>query len=123
YNNGLSTRFVVSPQLNWILNGKLCQVCNHEEPSKKSKVNLEQFKTDIDRKFTKGIVKRAVELRLLRHGYYTQPKRVQQCEKYIARFFENKEINLEELAEAYGLTERTTRLFPDKTPEFEARKV
>ena len=87
----------------------------------KSKINLDQFKTDIDKKFTKGIVKRAVELRLLRNGYYTQPKRVQQCEKYIARFFENKEINLEELAEAYGLTERTTRLFPDKTPEFEAK--
>ena len=121
YNNGLSTRFVVSPQLKWILQGKLCQICDSEEPSLKSKINLDQFKIDVDRKFTKGIVKRAVELRLLRNGYYTQPKRVQQCEKYIARFFENKEINLEELAEAYGLSERTTRLFPDKQPEFEAR--
>ena len=123
YNNGLSTRFVVSPMLKWILDGKLCQVCKPEEPSIKSKVNLDQFKTDIDKKFTKGIAKRAIELRLLRNGFYTQPKRVQQCEKYISRFFEHKEINLEELAEAYGLKEHTTKLFPDKIPEFEAKDV
>jgi len=121
YNNGLSTRFVVSPQLSWILGDELCQVCKPAEKTIASKINLDQFKTDIDRKFTKGIVKRAVELRLLRNGYYTQPKRVQQCEKYIGRFFESKVINLEELAEAYGLTERTTKLFPDKTPNFEAK--
>ena len=73
----------------------------------------EQF---LSKKFGKGIAKRAVELKLLRQGFYTQPKRVMQAEKYIEQFFAAKKINLEELAELYGLKERTTKLFPDKKP-------
>ena len=31
YNNGISTRFVVSPQLSWILDGGMCQKCHPSE--------------------------------------------------------------------------------------------
>ena len=117
YNNGISTRFVVSPQLSWILGDMKCQICIPSKKTEETKVNLQQFADDISKKFGKGIVKRAIELRLLRNGYYTQPKRVQQCERYIEQFFQAKEINLEELSEIYGLKERTTKLFPDKQPE------
>ena len=117
YNNGISTRFVVSPQLSWILGDKICQVCKQTEKTKDTKINLQQFVNDFSKKFGKGVSKRAVELRLLRNGYYTQPKRVMQAEKYIEQFFDAKKINLEELAELYGLKERTTKLFPDKQPE------
>jgi len=55
-------------------------------------------------------------LKLLRQGINTQPKRVAQAEKYIEMFFDEKKINLEELAEKYGLKETKTRIYPDKQP-------
>ena len=117
YNNGISTRFVVSPQLSWILDGKICQKCKPSEKTQETKVNLQNFKEDFSKKFGKGIAKRAIELKLLRQGFYTQPKRVMQAEDYIERFFAARKINLHELAELYGLKERVTKLFPDKQPE------
>jgi len=117
YNNGISTRFVVSPTIDWILEGKECQKCNPSEKTEETKVNLKLFAENMTKRFGKGVAKRAVELKLFRQGYYTQPKRVMQCEKFIEQFFDKKKINLEELAEQYGLKERTTRLFPDKQPE------
>ncbi|MBT6646746.1 MAG: hypothetical protein HOB51_04420 [Thaumarchaeota archaeon] len=116
YNNGISTRFVVSPQLSWILDGEVCQKCYPSKKTEETKINLEKFRDDFSKKFGKGIAKRAIELKLLRQGFYTQPKRVMQAEKYIEQFFAAKKINLEELAELYGLKERTTKLFPDKKP-------
>ena len=116
YNNGISTRFVVSPQLSWILDGGMCQKCHPSEKTIEAKVNLENFRDDFSKKFGKGIAKRAIELKLLRQGFYTQPKRVMQAEKYIEQFFAARKINLQELAELYGLKERTTRLQPDKQP-------
>jgi ABC-type oligopeptide transport system ATPase subunit len=116
YNNSISTRFIVSPQLSWILDGKVCQKCHPSEKTQETKINLENFRNDFSKKFGKGIAKRAIELKLLRHGWYTQPKRVQQAEKYIEQFFAARKINLEELAELYGLKERKTSLFPDKQP-------
>lgn len=119
YNNGISTRFVVSPQLSWILDGKECHVCNPPAKTKETKENLEQFVNDYSKKFGKGIAKRAVELKLLRQGINTQPKRVAQAEKYINQFLSEKKINLEELAEKYNLKETHTRL--DKQPDFRGR--
>jgi ATPase subunit of ABC transporter with duplicated ATPase domains len=116
YNNTLSTRFVVSPQLSWILDGEICQKCHPSEKTIEAKVNLETFRDDFSKKFGKGIAKRAIELKLLRQGFYTQPKRVMQAEKYMEQFFAARKINLEALAELYGLKERTTKLFPDKQP-------
>jgi len=118
YNNGISTRFVASPQLSWILNGEVCQKCKPSAKTEETKVNLETFRDDFSKKFGKGIAKRAIELKLLRQGFYVQPKRVMQAEKYIEQFFNARKINLEELAELYGLKERITRLQPDKQPKF-----
>lgn len=118
YNNGISTRFVVSPQLSWILDGNVCQKCHPSEKTQETKINLENFKEDFSKKFGKGIAKRAIELKLLRQGFYTQPKRVMQAEDYIERFFAARKINLKELAELYGLKERVTKLMPNKQPIF-----
>ena len=118
YNNGITTRFVVSPQVSWILGDKLCQVCNPAEKTEETKINLEHFVTDFSKRFGKGICKRAIELKLLRQGINTQPKRVMQAEKYIEQYFDAKHINLEELAEKYGLKEQSTHLLPCKQPNF-----
>jgi hypothetical protein len=120
YNNGLSTRFVVSPQLKWILNEgdmegtKSCEICFPAEKSDETMKNLDEFVEDFSRKFSNGTAKKAVELKLRQRGYYTQTKRVMQAEKYIEQFFDEKKINLEELAKVFKLEERTTKLFPDK---------
>lgn len=120
YNNGLSTRFVVSPQLSWILNkggleeGNTCEICFPADATEETKMNLQEFVEDFSRKFSNGTAKKAVELKLRQRGYYTQTKRVLQAEKYIAQFFDEKKINLEELAKVFKLEERTTKLFPDK---------
>lgn len=118
YNNGITTRFVVSPQVSWILGDKLCQVCKPAEKTEEAKMNLEHFVNDFSKRFGKGICKRAVELKLLRRGINTQPKRVMQAEKYIEQYFDAKHINLEELAEKYGLKEQRTCLQKSKQPDF-----
>ncbi len=122
YNNGLSTRFVVSPQLSWILNkggqeeGNTCEVCFPADKSEKTKMNLEEFVHDFSKKFSKGVAKKAVELKLRQRGYYTQTQRVMQAERYIDLFFDEKQINLEELATVYGLEERRVKLNASKRP-------
>lgn len=105
-----TARFVVSPLRTWI--DKDCQVC--EKVVEETKENIDEFVNDFSKKFTKGIAKRAVELKLLQYGITAQPKRVLQAQAYIDRFLGLKKVNLLELAEKYGLEERTTKLFPDK---------
>ncbi len=118
YNNGLSTRFVVSPQVNWIMGDKLCQVCKPAEKTIETKMNLEHFVNDFSKKFGKGICKRAIQNKLLRQGIDTQPRRVVQAERFIEQYFDAKHINLEELGEQYGLKELKTILPSSKAPEF-----
>lgn len=117
YNNGLTTRHVVSPSLDWILEGKECSTCKPAISSAETKFNLNVFMDDYCRKFTKGIAKRAVELKLLQEGIETQPKRVLQAREYIEQFLREKKINLEELQVAFNLKPRITKLFPDKQPD------
>jgi ABC-type dipeptide/oligopeptide/nickel transport system ATPase component len=119
YNNGLNTRHVVSPSLEWILDGKECSTCKPAIQSAETKFNLDLFMIDYCKKFTKGIAKRAVELKLLQEGINTQPKRVLQAREYIEQYLREKKINLQELADAFNLKERATKLFPDKQPNFE----
>ena len=113
FSNGDFCRFVVSPLRTWIEAD--CQTC--EAVVESTKVNIEEFVNDYSRKFSKGIAKRAVELKLLQHGITTQPKRVLQAGKYIDRFLSLRKVNLEELAEKYGLVETRTSLYPKKQPE------
>ncbi len=118
YSNGLSVRHVVTPLLEWVLKDEICQTCTPAMKSLETKINLDDFVNDYSKKFGKGIAKRAVELKLLSVGIDTQPKRVLQARDYIERFLRQKQINLEELADAYNLKERATKLMPDKQPEF-----
>ena len=126
YNNGLTTRFVVSPQVEWILGEEnICQTCTPEKQNTNSKLNLEDFVNDFSKKFGKGIAKRAIELKLERMGIDVLPKRVGQASIYIEQFFAKKGINLEELAESYNITpnKTKTRLRSKRQPEFRESKI
>ena len=118
YNNGVKTRDVVSPTLEWILEDEICHICNPAIESASTKINLEEFVNDYSKKFTKGLAKRAVELKLLELGFNTQPKRVQQAKKYIEMFLSRKQINIDELADAFDLKEIVTNNRLEKQPEF-----
>ena len=113
FSNGDFCRFVVSPLRVWIQ--KDCQTC--EAVTESTKMNIEEFVNDYYKKFGKGIAKRAVELKLLQLGITTQPKKVIQAGKYIERFLSLKRLNLEELADRYGLVETRANLHPSKQPE------
>jgi hypothetical protein len=113
FSNGDFTRFVVSPLRSWI--DKDCQIC--EKVIESTKENIDEFVKDYSKKFGVSTAKKAVQLILMQHGINTQPKRTIQAQKYINQFLALKKINLEELAEKFGLEERTTKLFPDKQPE------
>jgi|APSaa5957512535_1039671.scaffolds.fasta_scaffold61620_2 hypothetical protein len=113
FSNGDNVRFTV---------GKLrtefqpnCQICDKVVES--TKENIDDFVNDYSKKFGVNNAKRAIELLLVQQGIITLPKRVMQAQKYIQQFLSLKKINLMELADKYGLEERTTKLFPDKQPE------
>lgn len=125
YNNAITTRFIVSPQMDWVLGDKICQICNPSERTEKTKKNLEEFFNGFTKSFGPSICKKAIQNILLRNGIDTQTKRVQQAEEHIRQFFDYKQINFEELADKFGLKERgfKTRLLPDKQPEFKKVRV
>lgn len=118
YSNGIHTIDVVFPLVSWVLGDKICQTCNPAIESQQTKINLEEFEKDYTKKFTKAIAKRAVELKLYELGKSTQPKRVQQAKKYIELFLSRKQINIDELAEAFNLKETRTNNRLEKQPEF-----
>ncbi len=111
-SDGSYLRFIVSPLRTWI--EPFCQTCSPAKQSTETKQNLEQFVNGFNKSFGKGVCKKAVELKLMQAGITTQTKRVLQALKHIEQFFNEKEINLEELSLAYNLTPRETKLFPDK---------
>ena len=113
FSNGDFVRYVVSPLRSWI--DKDCQTC--EKVTESTTLNIEDFAKDYSKKFGVNNAKRAVELKLIQQGIITLPKRVMQAQKYIEQFLALRKINLNELADKYGLQERTTKLFPDKQPE------
>ena len=117
YSNGLTTRNVVSPTLEWILGDDLCPICKNGKSYEDKKINLEEFVADITKKFGKGVAKRAIELKLMQMGIETQPKRVLQAQKYLSLAFTKKTVDIKDLAEAFNLKHTKTRLTADKLPE------
>jgi len=118
YNNGVTTRHVVSPLLSWILKDDKCATCTPVIESIHTMKNLDQFVIDFNKKFTKGNAKRAVELKLMQMGKIVQPIRVAQAGKYIEQYLIKREFELSDLAEYYDLKERQIHLHPVKQPTF-----
>ncbi|NWJ57684.1 hypothetical protein HX858_08055 [Marine Group I thaumarchaeote] len=108
FSNGDTTRFVVSPLRTWIQ--PLCQTCIPARQTVKTKINLKEFIDDYNTKFTIGNAKTAVKIKLYQNGINVFSKRISQAMKYIDQYLEKREINLEDLAHAYNLTQTKTRL-------------
>lgn len=93
-----------------------------DEESEESRISLDEFYDNFNRKFSNGTAKKAVELKLREHGIKTQTKRVLQAERYIEMFFDEKKVNLKMLADKFGLEKRTTRLSKNKDMIYKPRK-
>ena len=119
FTDGSSVRFVVAPKREWIQ--PVCSICNNSNKTLETKINLEEFVNDFSTKFTKGNAKAAVKIKLFQQGVNSYSKRVIQAMKYIDQYLDKKQINLEELALAYDLNPKTTKLFPDKQPEIKVQ--
>ena len=114
FSNGHSVRFVISPKREWI--DPICSICAIKD-DKIEYANLEDFTNDFSKKFTIGNAKAAVKIKLFQNGINGYPKRVKQAMKYIDQFLEQNNFNLEDLALAYDLNIKETKLFPDKQPD------
>jgi hypothetical protein len=66
--------------------------------------------------FVRFCAKTAVKIKLYQNGINVFSKRISQAMKYIDQYLEKREINLEDLANAYELTPTKGLLFPDKKP-------
>lgn len=116
FSNGYSVRFVVSPKREWI--DPICSTCANTD-DKIEFGNLEDFVNDFSKKFTIGNAKAAVKIKLFQNGINGYPKRVKQAMKYIDQCLEQNNFNLEDLALAYDLNIKETKLFPDKKPDLD----
>jgi len=116
FTDGDSTRFVVAPLRSWVQ--PICQTCAHADKSEATKLNLDNFVNDYTTKFSQNNAKQAVRIKLFQQGLNTYPKRIMQAMAYIERYLSKKQINLDELALAFGLNPKETKLFPDKQPVF-----
>jgi nicotinamide riboside kinase len=114
FSNGYSVRFVVSPKREWI--DPICSTCAAID-DKVEFNSLEEFVNDFSKKFTIGNAKAAVKIKLFQNGINGYSKRVKQAMKYIDQCLEQNNFNLEDLALAYDLNIKKTKLFPDKQPD------
>lgn len=115
FSNGSSVRYVVSPKREWV--DPICSICSNSDHSIQDSVKLEDFLEDFSRKFTIGNAKTAVKIKLFQNGINAYPKRVKQAMQYIDQYLQKTLFSLEDLALAYDLDTKPTRLFPDKQPE------
>ena len=99
-------RFIVSPVREFM--DKICSIC---AISKNSEIPLEQFMRESHEKFSESTFKAAVKLKLKELGIAnTYSKEFVKAQRYLDRALLQKQINLEELAVAYGLKPTKARL-------------
>ena len=82
-------------------------------------MNLDEFVKDFTTKFANGNARTAIKVKLLQSGINVFSKRVVQAMRYIDRYIEKKEINLEDLALKFDYTPTITNLDPSKQPSKE----
>lgn len=115
--NGISSRIVVFPSRKWL--APLCPNCDTAIMDESNfEMNIDEFELDFAR-FGPDIVKEALKVSLFNIGVETYKKRVIQCIRALSRYFESHPINPEQLALAYNLLPKRTRL--DRPEDFKKK--
>lgn len=114
--NNQSFRFIVSPKRDWI--DSICNICAETPKTKQTELNLDDFMKDLESKHTLGTAKSALKIMLLQQsGINTYSTRTVQAMRFIDKYLEKREINLEDLALKFDLTPTNAHLLPCKQPE------
>jgi GTPase SAR1 family protein len=103
--NSQNLRHVVTPTREWI--DKICPICNHAEGHHKSTVDVKTFLEGIETQFSKSRVKTVVKQLLKEVGFDTYSKPTIRCRRILDRSLESNDVSLTDLAEHYGLLEKT----------------
>lgn len=107
--NNVTLRTIVFPKREWV--DKLCSVCiQSKQIPMKDGINVNDFANDMSYKFGKQLARTAVRMKCFQNGINVFPKRVKQCMKYIDQHLDNRNINLQEVADFYGFKNENTRL-------------
>ncbi len=106
YNNS-SLRMIVSPTRKWL--DPICSVCSSAD-GVQSEVNVKQFISESEKKFTPQTFKTVVKQFLKEQGINTYGSTIVQARRYLDRALEKKVFDLEDLAVAYDLKPTNTKL-------------
>jgi len=102
-------RFVVFPLRTWI--DPICSVCaNSDDPDVESEISLPNFIEKLEKVYSKAHILQALRLKLFVNGINTYDRHTSSVSKYLDKVLENRTINLEDLAVAYGLKVTRTKL-------------
>jgi len=113
--DGFSARTVVYPKREWI--DAICSVCiASKKTPMKDGINVNDFSNDLSYKFGKQLARTAIRMKLFQNGINVFPKTVKQCMQYIDKYLDNRNVNLQEIAEFYNFKNDRTRL-DEKIPE------
>lgn len=111
YANANSVRIIVSPKREWI--DPICSICSTAVDAD-SIVDVKRFAEEFTKAYDKT-AHYAVKQMLKEQGINSYGPNYQQARKYLDRGLEMKQFNLEDLAVAFGIKTKRTRL--DKKPD------
>ena len=115
--NNVSLRVIVFPKREWI--DELCSICiQSKQTPMKYGIRANDFSNDLSYKFGRQLARTAVRMKLFQNGINVFPKRVKQCMKYIDQYLDNRNVNLQEIADFYDFKSDNTRL-DEKIPELD----
>ena len=106
YANATSVRIVVCPKREWIQ--PICSICSTATDAD-SLVDVTKFKEEFDKAYGKT-AEYAIKQMLKEQGINSYGPNYQHCRRYLDRALELKQFNLEDLAVAYGIEIKKTRL-------------
>lgn len=119
--NNDSLRHVVFPSREWL--EPVCDVCAKGLGIPiEDKEGLDKFENHILSKFSIGVVRQALRIRLLQLGINCYDPSVVQCMRHIDEYFSLKAFNPEEIAQRFDLHETITKNKKKLPPEIEALK-
>lgn len=100
--NNVRPRYVIFPKREWI--EEVCSICSNATGILASSIPVDKFIEETEKMWGKGTFESALKLHAFVNGINTYSPKTVQMQRYLNRAFLKKEIALEELLTAKGLT-------------------
>ena len=123
YWNGDSLRYVVSPTREWV--DPICSICTKytSKNNFESVIDVSKFAELANDSLGESRMKRAIKNVLNQNGVNVEAKEVLSAERFIKKALAKKEINLDDLANQYGLKPNNTKMRKDIDKILEDSKI